>query len=211
MLALFLLPACTSLKDSSQESFDQGKSQEASYDNKKEEPKISEKEEESTKTPDVQEEEKSTQEKAEATTKKETSYEKSSTASEKKENIPLNTEKNKPSAANANPSLENQLAEKKAPEEVPKQAVPAPIYKDGIYKGSALGIGGNMEVQVTVADGKIASIEVLSHGDTENLAQNVFRILSKEMISKQNPSVDVVAGATKTSEAFINAVKNALK
>ncbi|KXG74278.1 FMN-binding protein [Thermotalea metallivorans] len=213
-MGLFLLPACTSLKNSSQESFDQGKNQEASYNNQDEESKIeetAEKEEEKTKTPDIQKEEKSTQTKEETTAKKETSYEKPSTISEKKENIPSNTEKNKSPVVSTNPSVENQLGEKTPQEEAPKQAAPVPIYQDGIYKGSAAGLGGNMEVQVAVADGKIAAIEVLSHGDTENLAKNVFRLLSKEMISKQNPNVDVVAGATKTSEAFMNAVKNALK
>ncbi len=84
------------------------------------------------------------------------------------------------------------------------------VWIDGHYLGEADGKEGMIKVQVTVKTQKIDQINVLSHGDSENLAQNVFRRLTKQIIATQNPDVDGISGATLTSQGFITAVKNAL-
>ncbi len=84
-------------------------------------------------------------------------------------------------------------------------------YKNGTYRGSAEGNEGMVEVQVTVVNNRLDQITVLAHEDTENLAQNAFKLLSKKMIEQQNTDVDVISGATYSSKGFIHAVKNALK
>ncbi len=83
-------------------------------------------------------------------------------------------------------------------------------FKDGSYSGSGQGRNGNIDVVVTVKDGKISNIEVASHSDTENLAQKVFRLISKNIIAQQSLNVDAVAGATQTSKGFIEAIKGSL-
>ena len=84
-------------------------------------------------------------------------------------------------------------------------------YKNGTYRGSAEGNEGMVEVQVTVVNNRLDQITVLAHEDTENLAQNAFKLLSKKMIEQQNTDVDVISSATYSSKGFIHAVKNALK
>lgn len=84
------------------------------------------------------------------------------------------------------------------------------LYKDGVYTGSSIGKEGPIEVQVEIVSSKIQSIEVLSHQDTKNLAQNVFRLMTEEMLSAQSSEINIISGATLTSAAYKEAVKNAL-
>ena len=99
-------------------------------------------------------------------------------------------------------------AEEKPKEETMSQEK---LYKDGVYRGSGTGREGPIEVQVEIQGGEIQQITVLSHQDTENLAQTVFRRLTKDILSKQSIEVAVVSGATLTSEGYKEAIKNALK
>ena len=57
---------------------------------------------------------------------------------------------------------------------------------------------------------KIAKIDVLSHSETSGISDPAFEQIPAAIIEKQSADVDVVAGATKTSEALIAAVKDAL-
>ncbi|MCE5220860.1 MAG: FMN-binding protein [Clostridium sp.] len=84
-------------------------------------------------------------------------------------------------------------------------------YKDGTYTGSGQGFhGGTTKVLVTIADGKIANIEILSNGDTPQYFERVLGTITKEILSKQSTSVDTVSGATYSSKGIMSAVANSL-
>ena len=71
-------------------------------------------------------------------------------------------------------------------------------------------IGGEIKVKVTMDGDKIAKIEVLSHNETAGLADPALEQIPEAIIAAQSTSVDAITGATKTSEALIAAVNDAL-
>lgn len=83
-------------------------------------------------------------------------------------------------------------------------------YKDGVYTGSGVGFGGTTTVQVTVKDGKITDIEVLSHGDGGRYMDDAKALIPR-IIESQSTNVDTVTGASYSSVGIISAVRDALK
>jgi uncharacterized protein with FMN-binding domain len=83
-------------------------------------------------------------------------------------------------------------------------------YKDGTYTGSGKGFGGTTKVSVTIADGKITNIEVLSNQDDRQYFDRASGTIIKNMLSNQSASVNTVSGATFSSKGIISAVKDAL-
>ena len=82
--------------------------------------------------------------------------------------------------------------------------------KDGTYKGSANGYGGKVTVNVTVSKKTMTAIDVVSApGETDSFFQRAKGVID-EMLTAQNTDVDVVSGATYSSNGIIGAVKNAL-
>lgn len=71
-------------------------------------------------------------------------------------------------------------------------------------------IGGEIKVKVTMDGDKIAKIEVLSHSETAGISDPAFNTLPDAIIAANSTQVDTVSGATKTSEALIAAVNDAL-
>ena len=89
-------------------------------------------------------------------------------------------------------------------------AADAGSWQDGTWTGTAQGYGGDVTVSVTIANKKITAIEVVSaSGETPSFFSRAKAIIPK-IIEAQNPDVDVVSGATYSSNGIINAVKNAL-
>lgn len=80
---------------------------------------------------------------------------------------------------------------------------------DGVYKGSATGFSGPVTVAVTIMDKKITSIDILSSTDDEAFFNRAKGVIDR-IISSQSLDVDVVSGATYSSNGIIGAVKNAL-
>ena len=82
--------------------------------------------------------------------------------------------------------------------------------KDGTYKGSANGYGGKVTVNVTVSKKTMTAIDVVSApGETDSFFQRAKGVID-EMLTAQRTDVDVVSGATYSSNGIIGAVKNAL-
>lgn len=111
-----------------------------------------------------------------------------------------------------------------APAPVPA-LVPAPVptsavtntgkYKNGIYTGDVTdAFYGNVQVQVVVAGGKITEVKFLDYPHDRNTSREINSqatpMLSQEAISAQSAKVDIVSGATATSEAFIQSLQTAL-
>lgn len=82
--------------------------------------------------------------------------------------------------------------------------------KDGTYKGSANGYGGKVTVNVTVSKKTMTAIDVASApGETDSFFQRAKGVID-EMLTAQSTDVDVMSGATYSSNGIIGAVKNAL-
>ena len=92
---------------------------------------------------------------------------------------------------------------------VGKISVGSKQIKDGQYIGTAQSFNGPIKVRVTVKEGSIAKIEILSHHDDNPYFQRASRVISK-ILGKPGKSVDTVSQATYSSRGIINAVNNAL-
>lgn len=84
------------------------------------------------------------------------------------------------------------------------------VYNDGTYIGIGTGFRPNLKVEVTIDQGKISDIKLISHEETKGYYEQAFEIVSKEIITAQQTDVDTVSGATKSSNGIKEAVKDAL-
>ena len=71
-------------------------------------------------------------------------------------------------------------------------------------------IGGEVKVKVTMDGDKIAKIEVLSHNETPGISDPAFKTIPDAIVAANSTQIDAVSGATRTSEALIAAVNDAL-
>ena len=83
-------------------------------------------------------------------------------------------------------------------------------YKDGTYEGTGMGFGGEITVSVTVADGKVAEITVLSADGEDPAYYDQALAMLEEIVSAQSTEVDTVSGATFSSTGLIDAAADAL-
>ena len=83
-------------------------------------------------------------------------------------------------------------------------------FTDGTYTGSAAGYHGDTSVSVTVANGYISAIDVLSTGDDPEFFSQAKSAIVPAIISAQSVGVNTVSGATFSSNGLIGAVKDAL-
>ncbi len=78
--------------------------------------------------------------------------------------------------------------------------------KDGEYEATVDGQNGPMTVKVIIAGGVIEDVIVVSNNETAGIAAAPLASIPAAIISGNNPTVDVVAGATLTSKRIMNAV-----
>lgn len=83
-------------------------------------------------------------------------------------------------------------------------------FKAGVYEGSAKGKNGDVVVKVTLTSDKIEKVEVTKHEETEGIAEGAIEKITSEVVKKQSLAVDVATGATITSNAILEAIKDAL-
>ena len=81
---------------------------------------------------------------------------------------------------------------------------------DGTYTASARGLFGNVTVEVTFANGAIASVTVTDHNETADLGGVAAEKIPGEIVKHQSVLVDGWAGATFTSDAIKAAVKECI-
>ena len=84
------------------------------------------------------------------------------------------------------------------------------VYKDGTYTGTGKGRGGDMEVTVTIADGKVSDIVVNSHAESSDIGAPALDRLIQKAITANSAEIDGASGATMTSDGFRQAVAQAL-
>ena len=84
-------------------------------------------------------------------------------------------------------------------------------YGDGVWRGVAKGMGGNITVTVTVAGGHIVSLTVDRHNETQGIGTKAVEQLPSKIVQANGLSgVDAVTGATVTSKGIFTAVDQAL-
>ena len=84
-------------------------------------------------------------------------------------------------------------------------------YRAGDYTGTGNGRNGAIKVAVKVSENAIESIEIISHQETPGICDAAFEQVPAMILARQSLAVDVVAGATLTSEGVLEAVANALE
>ena len=80
--------------------------------------------------------------------------------------------------------------------------------RDGQYQAQTVGYAGDMDVAVTIRQGKLADIR-LKH--EEKIDQNACVLIPQRIIAAQSLQVDGVSGATVTKEAIVDGVYQCLK
>ncbi|HUD45003.1 MAG TPA: FMN-binding protein [Patescibacteria group bacterium] len=88
-------------------------------------------------------------------------------------------------------------------------------YKDGTYTGqSADAFYGNIQVKAIIQNGKIVDVQFLDYpqdrGTSISINTQAMPILKSEAIQAQNATVDIVSGATDSSQAFMQSLQSAL-
>lgn len=83
------------------------------------------------------------------------------------------------------------------------------VYKDGTYQTSAVGYGGEFSVETTLKDDKLSDVIVKEHNETPSIGGVAMEQMIEKMKKENKYDVDIVSGATKTSEAIKDAVKQA--
>ncbi|WP_426513799.1 FMN-binding protein [Dactylosporangium sp. McL0621] len=83
------------------------------------------------------------------------------------------------------------------------------------YQGSVASTRwGDVQVSITVADGKITAVSVPvypnSNGKDKQINARALPILTRETISAQSADIDTVSGATVTSDGYIESLQAAL-
>lgn len=89
-------------------------------------------------------------------------------------------------------------------------------YKDGIYTGSAANaFYGYIQVQATINGGRITNVVFVQYPNDQDrsirINQQADPMLTEEAIQAQSAQVDIISGATDTSEAFIQSLSSALQ
>lgn len=80
---------------------------------------------------------------------------------------------------------------------------------DGKFIGEGQGKGGPIQVEVSLADGRIRQVRVLKHSETAGLA-GALDTLAEQIVRTNSLDVDAVTGCTLTSNGFVEAVTAAL-
>ena len=83
-------------------------------------------------------------------------------------------------------------------------------YQDGVYSGEAEGFGGPISLEVTITDGRIADIQILSAEGEDGAYFSMAENMIPTVLERQSPEVDTISGATFSSNGIRNAMKQAL-
>lgn len=120
-------------------------------------------------------------------------------------NAEVNTNNSNNSSSSSQGS-NSSSSEQKQPEQV---EAPKSVYKDGTYTGYGNGMNGKVKVSVTISQDKIVSISVGENSEDEEYLAEAKGVIDR-IIASQSTNVDVVSGATYSSNGIIGGVNEAL-
>lgn len=117
---------------------------------------------------------------------------------------------NKPTAA-----ATNTKSSSPSTSTTPPTPASSATYKDGSYTGTVVdAFYGNIQVKAIIQGGKITDVQFLQFpNDQPNsvaVSNQSTPVLKQEAIAAQSAQVDVVSGATDTSQAFVKSLSAAL-
>ena len=139
-----------------------------------------------------------------------------------------NTQRISPTATSVPPTAmpTTPVKQTTVPQSVPPTATLAPViptatpkpasgYKDGTFVGSAAdAIYGNIQVQATISNGQLTNVQFLQYpndrGTSIEINQQADPLLAQEAIQSQSANVNIISGATDSSQAFVQSLQSAL-
>lgn len=85
------------------------------------------------------------------------------------------------------------------------------MYRDGVYRASAQGKLGMVPVTVTIEKGVVISVCVGQNSEADAMCEKAQESIVPQILAKQSAEdIDLVTGATLTSEAIVEAAAKAL-
>ncbi len=89
-------------------------------------------------------------------------------------------------------------------------AAQAGTFTPGEYQGTGNGRNGNIEVEVTLSEDRIESVEIVSHSESEGISDPAIEKIPAAIVEEQSLAVDAVTGASLTSAGILEAVTDAI-
>lgn len=106
---------------------------------------------------------------------------------------------------------EADAAVQKQIQEAERAANRGPYVTDGAFFGTAQGYGGPVTVRVTIENGYIDSLEIVSAENEDAPYLDQTRRLLTDVVNANTSAVDTVSGATFTSAGILNGATEALQ
>ena len=106
--------------------------------------------------------------------------------------------------------LQNELTQQETEDSAASDAEAASPYADGTYNGEAKGYGGTVSVAVTIQDGTITDVAIISAKQEDAAYFDAAKGVIDEILEAQTTEVDTVSGATFSSNGILHAVADAL-
>lgn len=106
--------------------------------------------------------------------------------------------------------LQNELTQQETEDSAASDAEAASPYADGTYTGKAQGYGGTVSVAVTIQDGTITDVAIVSAKQEDAAYFDAAKGVIDEILEAQTTAVDTVSGATFSSNGILHAVADAL-
>lgn len=106
--------------------------------------------------------------------------------------------------------LQNELTQQETKDSAASDAEAVSPYADGTYTGKAQGYGGTVSVAVTIQDGIITDVAIVSAKQEDAAYFDAAKGVIDEILEAQTTEVDTVSGATFSSNGILHAVADAL-
>lgn len=116
-------------------------------------------------------------------------------------------------ATSEKPAVNEQPAEEPAEEPTEEPATSEEPVSGGeakTFEGTAKGFGGEVKVTVAMDGDDIVDVIAVGDSETNGIGSNAIEQLPAKIVEADSTEVEVVSGATITSNAIIEAVNNAL-
>jgi uncharacterized protein with FMN-binding domain len=123
------------------------------------------------------------------------------------------TPKASPAATAATKSTPTTAPSSTAPSPSTPKASPstAPAGRSGTFAGPSESTQyGNVQVTLTVTDGKITNADGSLPGGGDSIGQNAIPQLNQEVLTAQSANIQAVSGATYTSNGYIESLQQAV-
>lgn len=84
-------------------------------------------------------------------------------------------------------------------------------FKPGTYEATEKGYAGDIKVEVTFTEDTIEKVEIKEHTETDGIGTNPIEQYPEQVVKNQSLAIDIISGATMTSEAVLKAIEDCVK